>query len=78
MNKIKLSIITIIAIVALSGCAAGQVGMYKGEIAANEGALFNLGPASEDNTEEARKRNIFENNIAEAKQKLNEVIKNNP
>jgi hypothetical protein len=65
-------------ILLLSGCAASYVGMYKGEIAANEGALYNMGPKAEDTNEEARKRKIFENNIAEAKRKLNEVVKNNP
>ena len=78
MNKKLVSLVAASLIVVLAGCASGMVGVYKGDIAANEAALHNLGPASEDTADEARRRKIHESKITEAKEKLAEVMKNNP
>jgi len=63
MSKLLL----LVCFITLVGCAAGMVGVYKGEVGANESALYNLDPYSEDSPDEARKRKLFVHNIAEAK-----------
>ncbi|MCF2950496.1 hypothetical protein L0668_20475 [Paraglaciecola aquimarina] len=73
MNRIKVTLLSVITIITLTGCSAGLANMYEGEISANQQALANLGPESEDTPDEARRRKIHEANIAEAKQKLGEV-----
>lgn len=69
MNKLLL----ILAITLTAGCAAGMVGVHKGNIAAGEAGLYSLGPESEDTPDEAIKRVRFNAMIEEAKRGLQEI-----
>jgi hypothetical protein len=69
MNKLLLVLITIM----ITGCAAGMVGVHKGNVAAGEAGLYSLGPESEDTSEEARKRVHFNAMIEEAEIGLHEI-----
>ena len=60
-------------VITLTGCAAGMVGVHKGNIAAGEAGLHSLGPESEDTPDEAVKRVRFNAMIEEAKIKLQEI-----
>lgn len=72
MKNSKLLALGMFAVI-LFGCAAGMVGVHKGNIAAGEAGLHSLGPENEDTPEEARKRIRFNEMIEEAKSKLHEI-----
>lgn len=52
-------LVSFVLVSTLTGCAAGTAAVHNGDIDVYTNLLVELGPESEDTSDEARRRNIY-------------------